>query len=375
MAVKFPVETQDQRAIVACGIVSSLLPTAVVGLRVLARRKANRALDSSDYLIIASCVVVIVYQGVTISSVLAGGVGFHVEDIKNRFGVESGAAVFVQHLVAIQVLWAVSLGLCRISIIHLFSKIFIVQSFYIMARATYLLIILWALATILSAFLICRPFAFTWDKTIEGGTCGNAMVSWIVTGVLNMVSDVIILIMPMPYLLGLELALPKRLILAATFGIGILTCVVSIVRIDTMTSIDFDDITWTIPHTVLFSALEPCVAVTLACVIILRPLFGGQHSPEGTATFNSATVDALSRRQSNRRFKQLNDDSSETRLRPEEVGYKASIANSPEPFKGFGSMGDLNLEMGSIAIRHEWTVKEEPRPTSSQTQKETGHKQ
>ncbi|KAL7625943.1 hypothetical protein AAE478_002712 [Parahypoxylon ruwenzoriense] len=185
-----------------------------------------------------------------------------------------------------------------------------------------------------------------------------------------MISDLVILIMPMPYLLGLELALPKRLILTATFGIGILTCVVSIVRIATMTTIDFEDITWTIPHTVLFSALEPCVAITLACVIILRPLFGGQYSAKGTATFNTPSVDALSRKNSNRRFRQLNDNSSETRLRPEELGYRASIAKSPEPFRGFNAIGDIGLEMGSISIKHEWTVKEEQRPTTTDTQKD-----
>lgn len=54
MTVIFPIETQDQRAIVACGIVFSFLPAIVVGLRVLARRKANRLLDTSDYLIITS---------------------------------------------------------------------------------------------------------------------------------------------------------------------------------------------------------------------------------------------------------------------------------------------------------------------------------
>ncbi|KAI1456670.1 hypothetical protein F4805DRAFT_216056 [Annulohypoxylon moriforme] len=369
MTFIFPIETRDQRAIVICGIVFGLLPTIIVFLRILARRKANRALDTSDYLIIASCFFTIIYQGVAISSVLVGGVGYHVQDIKNRFGIEDGSMLFLKHLIAIQVLWALSLSLCRISIIHLFSKIFLVQSFIIVARATYVLIILWALAAIFSAFLICEPFAFNWDRSIEGGTCGNAMVSWITTGVLNMVSDLILLVMPMPYLLGLELSWRKRLLLAATFSIGILTCVVSIIRIDMMTTINFEDVTFTIPHTVLFSALEPCIAVTLSCIIILRPLFGGRYPPDGPTAYNNPSVDALARKNSNRRFKQLNDDSSETRLRPEDVGYRASIAKSPEPFKGFGGMGDIALEMGSISIKHEWTVKEEPRPTSSTTQK------
>lgn len=69
---------------------------------------------------------------------------------------------------------------------------------------------------------MCRPFAYTWDKTIEGGKCGDPMISWVVTGVLNMVSDLIILTLPMPYLFRLEMPLVKRLILIAVFGILVL---------------------------------------------------------------------------------------------------------------------------------------------------------
>ncbi|KAI5860583.1 hypothetical protein GGS23DRAFT_229983 [Durotheca rogersii] len=368
MTFIFPIENLYQRAIVICGIVFSVIPAVFVGLRVLARRKANRVLDVSDYMVMVSCVLAIIFQGVSVSAVLVGGVGFHIDEIVNRFGVESGPTLFYQHLIPLQLLWAISLGLCRISILHLFSRIFLVQNFFIVARATYVLIITWTLAAVLSAFLICRPLSYNWDKSVEGGVCGNQVVSWVVTGALNMVSDLIILIVPMPYLLRLELALPKRLSLAATFGIGILTCVVSIIRVALITKVDFTDITWSISSSVLVSALEPCVAVTVACAIILRPLFGGQYSPDGTATFNTPSVDALSRKNSNRRFKQLNDDSSETRLRPEELGYRASIAKASEPFKG--QIGDIGLEMGSISIKHEWIVKEEQRPATTEMQQD-----
>ncbi|OTA99363.1 hypothetical protein M426DRAFT_325228 [Hypoxylon sp. CI-4A] len=367
MTFVFPIETQGQRAIVACGIAFSLLSMVVVALRVLARRKANRQLDWSDYLVIASCFFAVVLQGVTISSVFDGGVGFHVHDIKTRFGIESGSASFFKHLVIVQLLWVFSLSLCKISVIHLFSRIFVVQSFIVTARATYVLIGLWASAVILSAFLICQPVAFNWDKSIDGGTCGNGTISWIVTASLNMMSDLIILVMPMPYLLRLELAWPKRLFLAGSFSVGIMTCVVSIIRIDMITTINFDDVTFTAPNAILFTSLEPCIAVTMACVVILRPLFGGHYLPDGTATFDGSPGGGLTRKGSNRRFRQLNDDSSETRLRPEDVGYRASIAKSPEPFRGFGSLGDVALEMGSISIKQEWMVKEEPRPTTSET--------
>ncbi|KAI0004840.1 hypothetical protein F4779DRAFT_58472 [Xylariaceae sp. FL0662B] len=362
MSVIFPIENGDQRSILACGIAFSLLSAAFVCMRLLAKRKANRRLDASDYLIILACAVTVVYQGVCISSVLVGGVGFHVSDIEGRFGVESGSTIFNKHLIAIQIFWAVTLGLCKISILHLFARVFVAQGFMIVARITVGLIILWVLTTVLSAFLMCQPLAYNWDKSIDG-RCGDAMASWITTGVVNMVIDFIIVSMPMPYLFNLEVALSKKLGLAATFGIGLGTCIVSIARIVMMTQIDYHDITWTIGHTVLFSALEPCIAVILACVLVLRPLFGGRYSSTGTIKRSNPGHRRMSH--DSRQFRQLNDDSSETRLRPEELGYRASIAKTPEPSAVFGGMFENGLEMGSISIKQEWMVKEEQRPTTS----------
>ncbi|KAI1477278.1 hypothetical protein K445DRAFT_205806 [Daldinia sp. EC12] len=370
MTFIYPIETSDQKAVVACGIVFSFLAVLSVILRVLARHRANRVLDWSDFFVIAACFFAVIYQGVSISSVLVGGVGYHVDEIINRFGVESGAEVFLKHTIANQLLWAISLCLCRVSILILSTKIFLVQSFIITARITYVIVLGWGLTAILTAFLLCRPFAYNWDRTIEGGVCGNPTVSWAATGVLNMISDLIILIMPMPYLLRLELAWEKRLRLAAIFSILVLPCIVSIVRIAEMVKMDFSDLTFSSPHTLLLSSLEPCLGVMAACAMTMRPLFGGRYSPDGTADFNAAPIVPLAKKNSSRRFQPLNENTSETRLRPEEVGYQASIAKSPEPFKGFGSLGELGLEMGAISIRHEWIVKEEPRPRSSDTEKD-----
>ncbi|KAI8960408.1 hypothetical protein F5Y11DRAFT_268582 [Daldinia sp. FL1419] len=370
MTFIFPIETPDQRAIIVCGVIFSLLAVISVALRVLARHTANRILDWSDYFVVAACFFAVIYQGVSISSVLVGGVGYHVEEIKNRFGVESGAEIFLQHTIANQLLWAISLCLCRISILLLCTKIFLVQSFIVTARIVYVIVLVWALIAILTAFLLCRPFAYNWDKSIEGGVCGDPTVSWTITGVLNMMSDIIIFVMPMPYLLRLELAWERRIRLAGIFGVMVLPCIVSVVRIAEMVKMDFSDITFSSTHTILLSSLEPCLGVIAACAMTMRPLFGGRYSPDGTANFNTPPVAPLAKKNSSRRFQPLTENTSETRLRPEEVGYHASIGKSPEPPMGFGSLGEMGLEMGAISIRHEWIVKEEPRPRSSDTEKD-----
>lgn len=92
------------------------------------------------------------------------------------------------------------------------------------------------------------------------------------------------------------------------------TCVISGLRISVLSTMDFEDITYTIPLANIFSGLEPSVAVCLACIPLLRPLLGpSKYTPEpsnylGSESNNTGKAD--------RQFQQLEDDSSQYNLRP-----------------------------------------------------------
>lgn len=81
-------------------------------------------------------------------------------------------------------------------------------------------IVAWALATVLSGFFICRPFAKNWLPNLEG-TCGDQRLSYTITGSLNLVTDLVAMVLPLPYLWGLRMQL-KKLLLAIAFSMGIL---------------------------------------------------------------------------------------------------------------------------------------------------------
>lgn len=98
---------------------------------------------------------------------------------------------------------------------------FLTNSFIIAAKVLGVVVLLHGLSTILSAFLMCRPFASQWDSTIEGH-CGNMILSYWFTGVINVVTDVSILILPIPHIYKLQLELYKRLALIAIFSVGVL---------------------------------------------------------------------------------------------------------------------------------------------------------
>jgi hypothetical protein len=89
------------------------------------------------------------------------------------------------------------------------------------AWATIGVIVAWAIATILAGCLICRPFAFNWDQIIPGGSCGDQVTSFTVTGVINLVTDVAVLVTPMPSLYRLQMATYKKVTLITVFGLGV----------------------------------------------------------------------------------------------------------------------------------------------------------
>ncbi|KAL2192563.1 hypothetical protein P885DRAFT_82101 [Corynascus similis CBS 632.67] len=169
----------SQRAVLGVAITFTSLAIIACVLCALARRIAHRSLDSSDWCIFAACLVTVAYQAINVTSVLICG-----------------------FLIVIQLLWALSLSLSKISILILYCKIFSVPAFIWAARITTAVIVMWALATTLMGFLMCRPFAFNWDQTIPEGRCGNQVLSYQITGALNLVTDVIVLSLPMPYLYG-----------------------------------------------------------------------------------------------------------------------------------------------------------------------------
>lgn len=136
---------------------------------------------------------------------------------------------------------------------------------------------------------------------------------------------------------------------------------VSIFRLAALSSIDYSDITFNIPHALIFSALEPCIAVTLACIPVLLPLLGkGGHSATGTALgVGSAKLNSK-----NGTFEPLNnDDSSQYQLRP--VGPRHDVEARAAASSGSGSDSDDRPEfmVGSternIVVKHEWRVASE----------------
>lgn len=75
-------------------------------------------------------------------------------------------------------------------------------------------------AVIFESFLLCRPFAFTWDKTIPGGVCGDSTTAYLAIAIVNLIIDLMVLVLPMPVLWSLQMPFRKKAAISGILGLG-----------------------------------------------------------------------------------------------------------------------------------------------------------
>ncbi|KAK7961827.1 uncharacterized protein PG986_002652 [Apiospora aurea] len=232
MVYVFPIERDSQKAILGGAVVFSLLPTTAVVLRLVARsRLQDRKLGLSDWLIVFgmfACAVV-------------GGMGYHMSEIMVVPEAGPDSVTLLMKLVTVVVIfWSLSLGLTKLSILALCTKIFSIGSFVLITQACAVFVVPWSAVLFIGAFTICTP------------------------GRVQLGRVLVVMLLPMPYLYGLSRQLTRRLKLMVTFGIGLAVCILSAVRLADIVKIDMTDFPFSGGVAPMFSALEPCLLTSLS---------------------------------------------------------------------------------------------------------------
>jgi hypothetical protein len=94
------------------------------------------------------------------------------------------------------------------------------QSFRIAVFATMLLVIGSCVGIVVSLLAACTPFAKNIDVTVRHGKCINKGSLYIATGVLNIITDITILVLPIRMVLGLQMVRSRKIMLILLFGVG-----------------------------------------------------------------------------------------------------------------------------------------------------------
>lgn len=102
----------------------------------------------------------------------------------------------------------------------MYTNVFVQESLLRWARCIGAFLITWSVANIIATLAICRPIARNWDRTIPG-SCGSPTKQYTSMMVINMITDIALLGLPLPYLFSLQMALKRKIVATVMMTIGI----------------------------------------------------------------------------------------------------------------------------------------------------------
>ncbi len=127
---------------------------------------------------------------------------------------------FSQTTFAAQVLYALTLGCTKMSITWMIKRIFFESCHAWIPYCVMVLNFCWMMQTILTGVLLCRPITLNWDPDGRG-SCGNQTVAFSAVSIVDIITDMLIISLPVKMLWGLQMRRPYKVAVACMFGAGL----------------------------------------------------------------------------------------------------------------------------------------------------------
>jgi hypothetical protein len=191
-----------------------------------------------------------------------------------------------------------------------FRRVFPLPAFQRLCNIFLVFLAVWTVAGIVGGATICLPL--NWDPREPTWTFEKRFWFWTGYGIVHVITDILIFLMPLPLLKTLPLPPLYKMVLIGVFCLGFLyvlfppaklrlrkasnfchsTCVISAVRLTTLhAALQGRDFSWTSAKTVFWSVGEVTSSIVCLCIPTLRPLLGSCCScrPSGEDLAESGT--------------------------------------------------------------------------------------
>ncbi|KAI1477934.1 hypothetical protein K445DRAFT_307757 [Daldinia sp. EC12] len=254
--------------IYACSIATGVASVFVLLIRVWARYVAHGriVLNTSDWLM---TIAWIAYIGALVSFSLSAiyGLGKHIIFVTDARQLRIWGII-------LEVFYYVCIGFIKFSILSFYGAIFSSKRFQISLWIVGAFVAAWSISSTVVSIFQCTPIEFAWDTSIPGGFCINYGVLVLVAGVINVITDFVILALPIPMILRLQVTKQKRFQLVFIFATGSSACIVSIIRLAySLVVSSTADVSWDNVPPGFVSAAELLVGILAASIPTYGPLF------------------------------------------------------------------------------------------------------
>ena len=221
-----------------------------------------------------------------------------------------------------QVLYHASIATTKFSILFLYQRIFPSRRFRFVLWGVGIFVACYSATAAIATLLSCLPIEANWDLTVPD-TCVDAHLEIVILGSINVLTDVVVLCLPMPLVWRLQTSRIRKLQVSGLFLLGGLytipfhsvpncsysfiewtltyhaessVCIVSVIRTIYIGDFTSKDASCTVAplllaklqsctvailttiadadsHAISWSIVETCIGVVSACLPTMRPLY------------------------------------------------------------------------------------------------------
>ncbi|KAI1186290.1 hypothetical protein F5B17DRAFT_404533 [Nemania serpens] len=271
-------ETQ-QPTIWGLGIGFSIVSVLAVALRFQARRIQGQKLGPDDWAIFLSLILALAQAADIVIATQLGGLGTHTQLTSNGESANPETdVIFLKTAFILEVITWPTVGMTKISILLLYKRIFATPKFVTMVWILIGLVVAWTLSFTLALFFSCIPIQAQWYPSMEA-SCVNVVTLFTTAIITDVITDFLVLTLPIYKVWGLQMALGRKVPLIGIFLLGFLVSIIGVIRLKYLTLV------WVIPPTAInldvswiyapvwyWAIIEAHVGVLSACLPVLRPI-------------------------------------------------------------------------------------------------------
>ncbi|KAJ8122393.1 hypothetical protein O1611_g9852 [Lasiodiplodia mahajangana] len=242
-----------------------ILAVFFVALRLTSRRLRKLKLGIDDWLLLGALLFLFITAGLNYA-MLFYGLGRQASSVSMET-----LQMFLKLLVVSQIIFTTGLMLVKISILQLYLRIFPSRRFRVAVYVvTGVVLAWWAAITLLTIFQ-CQPISKSYQPWIPGH-CIELYGAYFGSGLPDILSDVVILCLPVSQVIKLNTTLTNKIVIGFFFTAGAFATFASINRLVVVFQVDHANGTWTLVEPLAWAVIEQASATVSACLPTLRPL-------------------------------------------------------------------------------------------------------
>lgn len=111
--------------------------------------------------------------------------------------------------------------LLKCSVLSFYLRVFTLQGMRRATKITLGVVIAWGITFVIHMLLVCRPIQAYWDLALAATACGDQIRMYAILIASNMITDIIIVILPMYTIWHLQMKIAEKLALTCCFALGI----------------------------------------------------------------------------------------------------------------------------------------------------------